>query len=57
MFSSRVPSRLDSNALSRAAEEARSAGRQLIDLTLANPTRAAIPYPAGLLEPLSKHEG
>jgi aspartate/methionine/tyrosine aminotransferase len=52
MFSSRVPCRLDPNALSHALARARAAGRPLLDLTLANPTRAGIHYPGGLFEPL-----
>jgi aspartate/methionine/tyrosine aminotransferase len=54
MFSSRVPSRLETNALARALERARSAGRPLIDLTLTNPTRAGITYPAELFRALSR---
>jgi aspartate/methionine/tyrosine aminotransferase len=54
MFSSRVPARLESNRLSRALDGARSAGRGLIDLTLTNPTRAGLGYPAETLAALSE---
>jgi aspartate/methionine/tyrosine aminotransferase len=53
MFSSRVPAHLESNAITRAVERARSAGRELIDLTLTNPTRAGIAYPDTQLQALS----
>lgn len=52
MFSSRVPRSLEANALSRAVREARAAGRQLIDLTVTNPTRAGFHYPDALLRGL-----
>src|SRR5690349_14038939 len=42
MFSSRVPRQLEANAFSRALGAARAAGRELIDLTVSNPTRAGI---------------
>jgi len=53
MFSSRVPSQLEPNPLSRALERAHSAGRPLIDLTLTNPTRAGITYPMHLFQSLA----
>lgn len=53
MFSSRVPCRLDPNALSHALARARAAGRPLLDLTLANPTRAGIRYPPDLFQALA----
>ena len=53
MFSSRVPARLESNALARALAGARAAGRALIDLTTTKPTRAGIVYPPRQLEPLA----
>lgn len=53
MFSSRVPADFNSNALARAVSGARMTGRALIDLTLSNPTRAAIPYPPGLFHSLA----
>jgi len=53
MFSSRVPRQLEANAFARALGAARAAGRELIDLTISNPTRAGIVYPEGLFAPLS----
>src|SRR5688572_9966705 len=53
MFSSRVPRHLESNAFSLALERARSAGRDLVDLTLTNPTRTGITYPQGLFMALA----
>ena len=53
MFSSRVPRQLQVNAFSRALNAARGAGRELIDLTISNPTRTGITYPARLFAPLS----
>jgi aspartate/methionine/tyrosine aminotransferase len=52
MFSSRVPSSLELNAMSRALRAARLASRPLIDLTIANPTKAGFDYPGTLLAPL-----
>jgi aspartate/methionine/tyrosine aminotransferase len=51
MFSSRVPADLAPNRLTRALREAR--GRDLVDLTITNPTVAGIRYPARLLERLA----
>lgn len=48
MFSSRVPARLDRNALSRALQAAMAAGHALIDLTATNPTTAGFEYPDAL---------
>jgi aspartate/methionine/tyrosine aminotransferase len=53
MFSPRVPRQLEVNALSRALGAARAAGRELIDLTITNPTRAGIDYPPQLFAPLA----
>jgi aspartate/methionine/tyrosine aminotransferase len=53
MFSTRVPRQLEANAFSRALGAARAAGRELIDLTISNPTRAGIVYPAELFAPLA----
>ena len=53
MFSSRVPRQLEANAFSRALGAARAAGRELIDLTISNPTRAGIVYPEELFAPLA----
>ena len=56
MFSARVPPPLQRNAFSKALEAARAAGRDLIDLTISNPTRVGITYPAHLFAPLSAPE-
>ena len=56
MFSSRVPRHLQPNAFSTSLEQARSAGRDLIDLTVSNPTRTGITYPEGLFAALSSPE-
>ena len=53
MFSRRVPRQLEANAFSRALGAARAAGRELIDLTISNPTRAGIGYPEELFAPLA----
>ena len=45
MFSPRVPRQLEANRFSRALGAARAAGRDLIDLTISNPTGAGIVYP------------
>jgi alanine-synthesizing transaminase len=42
MFSERTNWQLSSNALTRAIEEARGSGRELLDLTISNPTEAGI---------------
>lgn len=53
-FSSRTPSSFEPNRLSLAAARLRAAGAPLIDLTISNPTRAALPYPnAEILDALS----
>jgi aspartate/methionine/tyrosine aminotransferase len=57
MFSSRVPSHLESNRVTQAVGRARANGRPLLDLTDTNPTSAGIPYPPGLLDPLSSARG
>jgi hypothetical protein len=56
MFSSRVPRQLQANAFSQALRAARAEGRELIDLTISNPTRSGIVYPARLFAPLSNPE-
>lgn len=48
MFSSRVPGDLSANRLTRAIQRARGAGTPVLDLTVTNPTTAAIPYPASI---------
>ena len=52
MFSPRVP-RLEANAFTRALGQARAEGRELIDLTVSNPTRTGIRYPPDLFAPLA----
>jgi alanine-synthesizing transaminase len=42
MFSSRTNWQLNQNALTRAIEEARTAGRTILDLAISNPTEAGI---------------
>jgi alanine-synthesizing transaminase len=56
MFSSRVPDDRRPNRLSAALSRAR-AGRDLINLTISNPTRAGIRYPSQLLAGLGGDEG
>lgn len=56
MFSSRVPEDRRPNRLSAALSRAR-AGRDLVNLTLSNPTRAGIRYPEQLLAPLGLDRG
>ncbi len=53
MFSSRVPGDLGPNSLAAAVERMRLSGREFDDLTVSNPTDAAIEYPEGLLDGLS----
>lgn len=57
MFSSRLPSRLHSNAFSIALADLRRQGVPLADLTVTNPTRVGLPYPDDLLGALSHSEG
>jgi alanine-synthesizing transaminase len=49
VFSSRIPANLAANRLAEALGAARASGRALVDLTLSNPTRAGLDYPADLL--------
>jgi len=42
MFSQRTNWRINPNALTRAIEEARASGRQILDLTVSNPTEAGV---------------
>ena len=42
MFSQRTNWRLSPNALTRAIEEARTSGQQILDLTVSNPTEAGV---------------
>src|SRR5687768_14271474 len=53
MFSSRLPARLEANAVSRAIDRRRASGATLLDLTQTNPTAAGISYPADVLSSLS----
>jgi hypothetical protein len=53
MFSRRIPPHLEPNAVSRMLDALRARGVPVADLTDSNPTRADIPYPDGLLEPLA----
>jgi len=53
MLSRRLPPHADTNALSRAIAERRTAGRSIVDLTESNPTRAGFRYPPDLLRPLA----
>lgn len=55
MFSRRVPDDRSPTRFARALAAARARG-DLLDLTLSNPTRAGIPYPADLLQPLADPE-
>jgi len=57
MFSTRVPSDLGSNRLTRAVAAARASGSALIDLTQSNPTRAGFEYPDYLLSALADARG
>ena len=52
MFSDRLPRSLATNRLAQAVAEMRAAGRDFIDLTESNPTRAGFDYPPDLLTAL-----
>ena len=52
MFSTRVPADRRPNSLARALAAARARG-PVLDLTVSNPTRVGIEYPADLLDGLS----
>jgi len=52
VFSRRVPADRTPTRLARAVASARLRG-PVLDLTLSNPTRAAVPYPPDMLHPLS----
>ena len=56
MFSSRLPARLEANAVSRAIDRRRASGATLLDLTQTNPTGVGISYPADVLSSLSDEE-
>jgi alanine-synthesizing transaminase len=53
MFSSRIRGALEANQLTQQIRLARASGRELIDLTVTNPTVVGIEYPASLLAALS----
>ena len=53
MFSRRVPPELTANRLAREIAGMLAAGREIIDLTQSNPTRAAFDYPSDLLAKLA----
>jgi aspartate/methionine/tyrosine aminotransferase len=62
MFSQRTNWRLSPNALTRAIEEARASGQEILDLTVSNPTEAGVrPEPeivlAALANPEAMHYG
>lgn len=52
-FSSRLPSHLEPNALTRLLGRLRAEGVSILDLTESNPTRAGIEYPGEILAPLA----
>jgi len=52
-FSARLPVDLTPNRLAMAVSAVREAGRPIVDLTLSNPTQAALAYPPDLIEPLA----
>jgi aspartate/methionine/tyrosine aminotransferase len=54
---SRLPPSFEPNALTLAIRRARGAGREILDLTVTNPTRAGFEYPDGLLTALGGAEG
>jgi aspartate/methionine/tyrosine aminotransferase len=53
MFSSRISGALETNRLTQEIRRARASGRELIDLTVTNPTVVGIEYPASLLAALA----
>lgn len=53
MFSSRLPARLETNAVSRAIDRRRASGAALLDLTQTNPTAVGISYPDDVLSSLA----
>ncbi len=57
MFSQRTNWRLSPNALTRAIEQARASGQQILDLTVSNPTEAGVrPDPEIVLAALANPE-
>jgi len=57
VFSSRLPSRLSANAFSQALADLGRRGVAVADLTITNPTRVGVAYPAGLLDGLADSAG
>jgi aspartate/methionine/tyrosine aminotransferase len=57
MFSSRLPSALAPNAITRAVAAIRAGGMPILDLTETNPTAVGLPYPPGILAPLADAAG
>ncbi len=53
MLSSRLPTDLTPNAVTRTLAAVRARGIEVLDLTESNPTRAGIAYPPGVLAALS----
>lgn len=53
MFSRRLPPNVEVNAVTRAIAALTARGETFVDLTESNPTRVGLPYPPGLLQPLS----
>ena len=49
MFSQRTNWRLSTNALTRAIEEARASGRNILDLTISNPTEVGVRPDSGIV--------
>lgn len=52
-LSSRLPTNLELNAVSRAIDAKRRRGTPLVDLTETNPTAVGLTYPPEILEPLA----
>lgn len=52
-FSSRLPARVDANAISRAVADLRARHVSFIDLTESNPTAVSLPYPDKILSALA----
>ena len=57
MFSSRLPGALNLNRLSSAVAAHRAAGREVVDLTVTNPTAVGISYGEMILAPLADPRG
>lgn len=53
MFSNRLNWHPSANRLAQLLEEKRQQGCAILDLSESNPTQAGLPYPSGLLAPLS----